>query len=61
MIKNSTPKKPKPEQASTIKATADSAKTSHEALPEIEEINGRKGPEPTRYNDWEVAGKCVDF
>ena len=20
-----------------------------------------KGPEPTRYGDWEVKGKCVDF
>ncbi len=20
-----------------------------------------KGPQPTRYGDWEVKGKCVDF
>ncbi len=25
------------------------------------EIGGRKGPEPTRYGDWELNGKCVDF
>lgn len=25
------------------------------------EIGGREGPEPTRYGDWEVGGKCVDF
>lgn len=25
------------------------------------EIGGPKGPEPTRYNDWEKNGKCVDF
>ncbi len=25
------------------------------------EIGGPKGPEPTRYGDWEVKGKCVDF
>jgi hypothetical protein len=25
------------------------------------EIDGRKGPEPTRYGDWEVNGRCVDF
>lgn len=25
------------------------------------EIGGRKGPEPTRYGDWENGGKCVDF
>ena len=26
-----------------------------------EEIGGRKGPEPTRYGDWEVKGICTDF
>jgi len=25
------------------------------------EIGGRKGPEPTRYGDWEVGGRCTDF
>ena len=25
------------------------------------EIGGRRGPEPTRYGDWENGGKCVDF
>lgn len=25
------------------------------------EKGGRKGPEPTRYGDWELNGKCVDF
>lgn len=25
------------------------------------EIGGPKGLEPTRYGDWERAGKCVDF
>lgn len=25
------------------------------------EMGGRTGPEPTRYGDWENAGKCVDF
>lgn len=26
-----------------------------------EEIGGPKGPEPTRYGDWERKGRCVDF
>ncbi len=26
-----------------------------------EEIGGPKGPEPTRYGDWERNGICVDF
>ncbi len=25
------------------------------------EFGGRKGPEATRYGDWEMNGKCVDF
>jgi len=25
------------------------------------EIGGRDGPEPTRYGDWEKAGRCIDF
>lgn len=27
----------------------------------IEEIGGVKGPEPTRFGDWEKNGRCVDF
>ena len=27
----------------------------------VKEIGGRKGPEPTRYGDWEKNGRCVDF
>jgi hypothetical protein len=25
------------------------------------EIGGPKGPEPTRYGDWERNGRCFDF
>lgn len=25
------------------------------------EVGGPKGPEPTRYGDWEVDGRCTDF
>ena len=25
------------------------------------EFGGPKGPDPTRYGDWEIGGKCVDF
>jgi len=34
------------------------------ARPEIappKEIGGRPGPDPTRYGDWEKAGRCIDF
>lgn len=29
--------------------------------PKEKESGGPKGPEPTRYGDWEIGGKCVDF
>lgn len=25
------------------------------------EVGGPKGPEPTRYGDWTVKGRCIDF
>jgi len=25
------------------------------------EVGGPPGPEPTRYGDWEKAGRCIDF
>lgn len=25
------------------------------------ESGGRGGPDPTRYGDWEKAGRCIDF
>ena len=27
----------------------------------VKEIGGPKGPEPTRYGDWEVKGRVSDF
>ncbi|MBT8101029.1 MAG: DUF1674 domain-containing protein [Gammaproteobacteria bacterium] len=29
--------------------------------PQPKEIGGRDGPDPTRYGDWEKAGRCIDF
>ncbi|MDX1569359.1 MAG: DUF1674 domain-containing protein [Xanthomonadales bacterium] len=34
-------------------------RTDHEDWPE--EIGGPKGPEPTRYGDWERKGRVSDF
>jgi hypothetical protein len=25
------------------------------------ELGGRVGPDPTRYGDWELRGRCIDF
>jgi len=29
--------------------------------PKPPEFGGPKGPEPTRYGDWEQKGRCTDF
>ncbi|HYD30176.1 MAG TPA: DUF1674 domain-containing protein [Azospirillaceae bacterium] len=29
--------------------------------PKVAEIGGPKGPEPTRFGDWEHKGRCIDF
>lgn len=29
--------------------------------PTPREFGGQKGPEPTRYGDWEKKGRCTDF
>ena len=41
------------------KRKKDSSQDSKEAAPI--EIGGPKGPEPTRYGDWEKKGRCSDF
>lgn len=27
----------------------------------VRELGGRQGPEPTRFGDWELRGRCIDF
>ena len=36
-------------------------KPAEERPPRPREIGGPKGPEPTRYGDWEIGGRCIDF
>ena len=53
-----------PRSIAEQKAEAAGAKwrAEAEAAGEVEkEIGGPKGMEPTRYGDWEKAGRCVDF
>jgi len=46
----------------TATETADQATVSPaDAAPMPPEVNGPKGPEPTRYGDWEQKGRCTDF
>jgi hypothetical protein len=43
-----------------IKDEADTPPADKPA-PMPREIGGPKGPEPTRYGDWEQNGRCTDF
>lgn len=51
------------EAAKRALAEAEARRAAHEAHSQIlpKEINGRKGPEPTRYGDWEKKGIASDF
>ena len=40
---------------------AENSKPGTSPKPETREIGGREGPDPVRYGDWEIGGKCVDF
>lgn len=35
--------------------------TVSDAADRPREIGGRGGLDPTRYGDWEKAGRCIDF
>ena|SRR5947207_8050885 len=50
----------KPEKPAEAPADASKGKPA-EPAPRPREIGGPKGPEPTRYGDWEVGGRCTDF
>jgi hypothetical protein len=45
---------PQTARTQTARAPAGSA-------PPAPEVGGRGGLDPTRYGDWEVRGRCVDF
>ena len=45
----------------TGRQTGDSASDANVPAQKPGEIGGPKGPEPTRYGDWEVGGRCTDF
>ena len=49
-------------RAAAERALAEAAeRRARPSPPPPREINGRDGPEPTRYGDWEVKGRVSDF
>ena len=47
--------------APTPPADADPVPAPPRDTPLPKEVGGAKGPEPTRYGDWEHKGRCTDF
>lgn len=53
---------PREDTAQPDDAAPDEGKDENETEGEAKkEFGGRKGPEPTRYGDWENKGICTDF
>lgn len=57
------PRKELPEAAKRALAEAEArrAAAAQQAVEREKEYQGPKGPEPTRYGDWEVKGIASDF
>ncbi len=60
---SATIRKPLPEAAKRALAEAEARRVAAqaEAKPAAPEIDGPRGPEPTRYGDWERKGIASDF
>jgi hypothetical protein len=50
-----------PEDSAASPESISSAASSTAAPQKPGEIGGPRGPEPTRYGDWESKGRCTDF
>ncbi len=48
-------------EAQRALAEAEARRNAADAPARAREINGPKGPEPTRYGDWESKGIASDF
>jgi len=59
-MKNQQSIKPPVYTGRSQKNSEDQIETNHKK-PQPVEVGGPKGPEPTRYGDWEQAGRCTDF
>jgi hypothetical protein len=48
-------------EAQRALAEAEARRKASTEQPLPKEVNGRSGPEPTRYGDWETKGIVSDF
>lgn len=58
---NAAPGKVLSEEARRALLEAAERRKSEQPVERPREINGRDGPEPVRYGDWEVKGIASDF
>ena len=54
-------RKPLSPEAQRALAEAEERRKAAQADHRAKEVQGPKGPEPTRYGDWEVKGIASDF
>lgn len=50
-MRDSNRPEPAPDESERVRETQEAPR----------EVNGRQGPEPTRFGDWEKNGRCIDF
>ncbi len=55
------PPQPDASDASTVDNAAAEPASAQPPAELTEELGGPKGPEPTRFGDWERKGRCIDF
>jgi len=56
-----TKQKAQPTDTPQENTSSQTEKRPADAAPKPQEKGGPKGPEPTRYGDWENNGRCTDF
>ena len=59
--KTKTGRQDQTDMSDTAEHSADQAEAGTASADMPREVNGPKGPEPTRYGDWEQKGRCSDF
>ena len=52
---------PQPESAPATGDRPQTVQLERPTQPAVPEVGGPKGPEPTRYGDWEQGGRGTDF
>lgn len=62
-LRNKSPRDLRPDDSDVAESPVDSSENTSSSSNEtrVRELGGPKGPEPTRFGDWERKGRCVDF